>query len=88
MRAQNKNKLLKVRENAPTGMRLVILWLRRWCEFFGPIAERSKAKPKQTNHIPDTLPHSKYSKYRALVNGTCQGILSEVESKLKPFAVI
>ena len=88
MRAQNKNKLLKARENAPTRTRLVILWLRRWCEFFGPIAERSKAKPNQTNEIPDNLPRSKCSKYRALVNGTCQGILFEVESKLKPFAVI
>ena len=88
MRAQNKNKLLKARENAPTGTRLVILWLRRWCEFYGPITERSKAKPEQTNDIPDNLPLSKCSKYRVLVNGTCQGILLEVEFKLKPFAVI
>lgn len=48
--------------------------------FFGPIAERSKAKPNQTNDIPENLPRSKCSKYRALVNGTCQGILFEVEA--------
>ena len=39
-----------------------------------------KRKPNQTNDIPDNLPRSKCSKYRALVNGTCQGILFEVEA--------
>ena len=44
----------QARENAceqvTIGFGLTSDWLRKWCELFYPTRERSKAKPKQTQH--------------------------------------
>ena len=50
--------LLKARENASDqvvfGFSFTFDWLRLWHEFFGPITQRSEAKPKQSSITFDT----------------------------------
>ena len=43
-----------VREGVTAGFGFTSDWLKKWCEFFKPITERSKAKPKQTRICLDS----------------------------------
>ena len=56
-------------------------WLSRWCAFFKPIAEHSKAKPKQFRIMFDTqLKTAEYS---------CTGLiyLNAVPRQVQPFKI-
>ena len=52
------SKLLKARENAGhqafIGFRIASDWLGKWCEFSGPITEKSKVEPEQSLITFDT----------------------------------
>ena len=43
-------------------------WLRRWCEFFKPITERSKAKPKQFNNYFQQLIENRSNQERIILS--------------------